>query len=189
MTSSAFFLGDKLGTTPQFDGSDVWPIDQTSLIDPNMPTSAKCSFANTRIEMGIVRTGIAAEFSFVFSFFFGPSKMIVPIHHVRTTFALAPDGTSANSGQIGGIIRTEELVQAVANGAAAFDSSFCDPQSPTLQSILNQMRQASDIMQDGTQDPTKECDGISIGLGFTMKPAQIGPVAPLAPPPPDPCVP
>jgi hypothetical protein len=86
-------------------------------------------------------------------------------------------------------MNTEEFVQEIAKIAQAFDSSFCDPNSPTLQSILNQIRQASDIMQDGTQDPTKECDGISIGLGFTMKSAQLGAVAPPPPPPPDPCAP
>jgi hypothetical protein len=37
-------------------------------------------------------------------------------------------------------------------------------------------------MTDGTQDPTKVCDGISVGLGFDMKPAQIGVVAPPAAP-------
>ena len=64
-----------------------------------------------------------------------------------------------------------------------------DPNSPTLQSILNQLRQASDIMSDGSQDPAKQCDAISIGLGFTMKSAQLGPVAPPTPPPADPCIP
>ena len=34
--------------------------------------------------------------------------------------------------------------------------------------------QASDIMQDGTQDPTKTCDGISIGIGFEARVVQLG---------------
>lgn len=90
---------------------------------------------------------------------------------------------------MGGIIRAEDLVDQVAKLAAAFDSSFCDPNSPTLVAILNQLRQASDILLDGSQDPNKVCDGISIGLGFTMKAAQLGGIAPPVSPPPNPCIP
>ncbi len=36
-------------------------------------------------------------------------------------------------------------------------------------------------MSDGTQDPTKTCDGISIGLGFEMTLAQRGGVGPAKP--------
>ena len=41
-------------------------------------------------------------------------------------------------------------------------------------------------MQDGTQDPTKTCDGISIGLGFDAELVQLGPIAPPAATP-NPC--
>jgi hypothetical protein len=47
-----------------------------------------------------------------------------------------------------------------------------------LQSLITAVRQASDILGDGTQDPTKTCDGISMGMTFTMAPAQIGSVGP-----------
>lgn len=187
MTTSAFFLGDKLGMPPKFDGSDVWPIDRRSLLDATMPTSAKCSFANTRIESKIVRGQTGDEFSFVFSFFSSP--VVIPIHHVRMSFELSADGKSAIGGQIGGIIRREDFANEFLKAAPFFDTSFCDPNSPTLQSIVTQLRQASDIMADGTQDPNKECDGISIGLGFTLAPGQIGAVAPVPPPPMDPCMP
>jgi hypothetical protein len=33
-------------------------------------------------------------------------------------------------------------------------------------------------MSDGTQDTSKVCDGISIGVGFEMKEVQIGEVGP-----------
>ena len=52
--------------------------------------------------------------------------------------------------------------------------------------ILESIGQASDIMQDGTQDPTKTCDGISIGLGFTATIDQVGPTVPAMTTP-DPC--
>jgi len=40
----------------------------------------------------------------------------------------------------------------------------------------------SDIMTDGSQDPTKECDGISFGIQLEMKEVQIGEVGPPADP-------
>jgi hypothetical protein len=43
------------------------------------------------------------------------------------------------------------------------------------------------MMQDGTQDPTRECDGISIGLGFEMTRVVIGAVAAPVAPPANPC--
>jgi len=49
------------------------------------------------------------------------------------------------------------------------------------------MRQAADIMLDGSQNPDQVCDGISIGLGFTMKRVELGAVGASQPPLPDPC--
>jgi hypothetical protein len=57
---------------------------------------------------------------------------------------------------------------------------FCD--NSLLGTLLLQVRQASDIMSDGTQDPSKTCDGITMGLGFEMTEAQLGDVGPATPP-------
>src|SRR5262249_13582863 len=100
---------------------------------------------------------------------------------------LNPDNQGGTNGTIAGVIETEELVTQIGSVAATFDTSFCDPNSPTLLSILNQLRQASDIMKDGTQNPSATCDGISIGIGFNLKPIKLGPIAPKAMPGPDPC--
>jgi hypothetical protein len=102
---------------------------------------------------------------------------------------LNPGHDGATAGQIAGILDAEEFTAEFAKAAGSFDPGLCDPSSPTLQSILNQVRQASDIMLDGTQDSTKVCNGISIGLGFTMKSAKLGDVANAVAPPMDPCMP
>jgi len=52
--------------------------------------------------------------------------------------------------------------------------TFCtSPQRPARKSNRNtsahlslQIQQASDILQDGTQDNQQDCDAISFGLGF-----------------------
>ena len=187
VTESALFLGDALGMPPAWNGADLWPIDPTSLSNPPDPTSSLCKLADTRI----TPNGLTAELGGQIDLLLPTAglNMRIRIHHVRLAMQLSPDQKSATAGQLGGIVDREELAAEIAKVAAAFDTSFCDPSSPTLQSILKQIRQASDILTDGTQDPSKECNGISIGVGFTMKSAQLGGVATPAPPPPDPCVP
>jgi hypothetical protein len=78
---------------------------------------------------------------------------------------------------IGGVLNTEEFVAEVKKVGALLE--LCDSQVFT--NIITQVRQASDMMADGTQDPTKTCDGISIGLGFDMKQIQLGEVGPPTP--------
>lgn len=185
-TTSSFFLGGFLGQPPKFDGSDVWPVDASSLFNPNDPTSAKCVFPDTRFEGNVAGALPAAPFNFVLQV--SGMKMVIPLNLTIMTFELSPDRSIVTRGMVGGVISTDEFVKSIAKMAAAFDTSFCDPSSPTLQSILNQIHQASDIMKDGSQNPAFECDGISIGLGFTMQPVRIDGVM-VPPPDVDPCAP
>ena len=56
-----------------------------------------------------------------------------------------------------------------------------------IESIGEQLRQAADIMLDGTQDPNQTCNAISIGLGFEAVEANLADVALPVPPPFQPC--
>jgi hypothetical protein len=94
---------------------------------------------------------------------------------------------SAGGGQLGGVLDTEEFAAAIRTLAGSFDASLCD--GAALDGILNQIRQASDILTDGTQDPAVTCNGISIGLGFELSQVSLGSIAPITPPAPDPCAP
>jgi hypothetical protein len=87
------------------------------------------------------------------------------------------DRVNGKNGTIGGVLATEQLVDALKKVAGNFGSNFCG-ESSALEGILESVRQASDILQDGTQDPAKECNGISIGLGFDSKKSDLGDKAP-----------
>ena len=113
-----------------------------------------------------------------------PSRPLT-IRAARFRMKISADGLTASDGILTGVVPTEEFVAEVKRVAATFDVSLCS--GPTADSIADQMRQASDIMQDGTHDPTKECDGISIGLGFEMTRVVIGTAAAPVPPPANPC--
>jgi hypothetical protein len=78
---------------------------------------------------------------------------------------------------IGGVLNTQEFVAQVLKVAYLLD--LCT--NSILPTLVQEIEQASDILSDGTQDPTQTCDAISIGLGFDMASAQIGDVGPAAP--------
>jgi hypothetical protein len=103
--------------------------------------------------------------------------LTLTIHDARLTMTLAADRKSATGGLVGGVLDTEDVVAQVTSIGASL--GLCA--SAVLPNLVTQVRQASDILADGTQDPTKTCDGISIGFGFTMAPAQIGGVGPASP--------
>ncbi len=111
--------------------------------------------------------------------------LVLAIHHGRFTVQLSPDHKTGTLGNIGGVLDTEEFVQSLKQLAGSLSSSLCS--GTTFDSIATQIRQASDIMKEGVQDPTRTCDGISIGLGFETTAALLGQPGPASPPPTDPC--
>jgi hypothetical protein len=92
----------------------------------------------------------------------------------------------ATQGVIVGVIATEDLLRELRTVAGLLDPSLCS--GPTIESLEQQMRDASDIMTDGTNgDSNQTCDGISFGVGFDAVAGKLaGVAAPLAPPV-DPC--
>jgi hypothetical protein len=77
------------------------------------------------------------------------------------------------------------LVEVFRKQAGNLGAQFCG-ESTTLEAILDSIRQASDIMKDGTQNPDAVCDGISIGLGFETRRSLLGEPTPVVTPA-DPC--
>ena len=103
--------------------------------------------------------------------------MKLTLYAAKMTMTLSADRKSATGGMIGGVLNTEEFVAEVKKVGALF--MFCG--QPLFDNLVTQTRQASDIMSDGSQDPTMPCDGISMGLGFEMQEAQLGGVGPANP--------
>jgi hypothetical protein len=61
------------------------------------------------------------------------------------------------------VVPTESFITQLAKLAARGDPSYCDPNNPTLVSIENQVRSASDIPVGLDQNPAIACNGISLG--------------------------
>lgn len=174
---------------PAWNGADAWSVRSDCLVGGDIdnpkaqfPTSeVLVDGSGTRVWQSVGTAELQIELPVA------GVPLTLTIHQARVTAVLADDNTTATSGIIGGVLDTEELVAQLAIVAGSFDPSLCPP-SATFESIAQQIRQASDILADGTQDPGVTCNGISIGLGFEAEAATLGVVFD-APVPPDPCNP
>ncbi len=106
--------------------------------------------------------------------------LTLDINQAVVTAELGADHKSAKNGIISGVLNADQLIKGVKSIAGKVSSQLCE--GTTLQGVLDQVKQASDIMTDGTQNPDKTCDGISIGLGFEAAASQIGKKGPPSKP-------
>jgi hypothetical protein len=163
--------GAGLDTAPKFDGTDMWPVIPELLDKPDDITSSKVTFPTSYLVGNTWVSGSKAPINLALGV--GGFTVNLTIGSAILAMKLSEDHKTATEGTIAGILETDVLTTELKKVVAAFDDTFCDDNA-TVDSILNQIRQASDIMKDGSQDPSKECDGISIGLGFTMAQVQLG---------------
>jgi hypothetical protein len=176
--------GADLGAAPRFDGTDAWPVDPRGLNDPSdLTQGSKVQFVNSYL---VGNTWVSGDLGTVtVPLLISGFELDLVINHAILSGQLSADHTQLSGGQISGVLDTQQLATAFRRLAGSFDPSLCS--GSTIESIIGELEMASDILTDGTQDPTKPCNGISIGLGFNALPAQLGPVAPPPQPPPDPC--
>jgi hypothetical protein len=169
------YLGGALKLPPSWDGKDCWPIDPSSGNPATVfPKAAIAGNQWNSITAGDVTIPVTM----------GGARVELVIHQAKVTVVLSGDHKTGKLGIISGVLDREELIQMFKTVAGSFSKDLCN--STTFDSIAEQFRQASDIMKDGKQDPDKECDGISIGIGFTLRAAGKGDV--VKPPPKlDPC--
>jgi len=162
------------GKKPTFSPADDWPYRANPIVPITGAYVNNGTFVNgaggATVELALFIQGV---------------ELSLTINRAAITF----DHTAPNditNGTISGVLGTEALVTGIEKVAGRISTQLCG--GSTLDTIKQTIRQASDIRQDGTNAPGVDCDGISIGLGFTGK--RIGDpktVATDAVPPPDPC--
>lgn len=179
------YIARDRGAAPQWNGLDGWPVAFESLADPADVSSATLHVTDSYTDQN--RWVSAGWGELPLTLRLGSFALALRIRRAVITMEISPDRQSATGGTISGVISTSAFVAAIQEAAANFDPSLCV--GPTIDSVTSQLEQASDILVDGTQDPTKTCDAISIGLGFEARAAQLGSVAEPVPPPPQPCSP
>jgi hypothetical protein len=102
---------------------------------------------------------------------FGAVGIELVIHDATVSFTHATPATAAG-GTVGGVLNTQEFLAALQNAVGWISQSLCN--GSAFDSIAQQIKQAQDILHDGTNVAGQPCDAISIGLGFDG--VQIGPV-------------
>jgi len=175
--------GADLGSAPLFTGADKWPVIPELLKVETDITSAKVDFPNAYIVNNTWVSGSKGEV--LLSLSVSGFTLQLPIASAILTMELSEDHKTASKGTIAGILPTEVLTSELKKIAGAFDPTLC--KGPTIESIISQIEQASDILKDGTQNKDSDCDGISIGLGFDAAIVQLGAIAAKAGPKEDPC--
>jgi hypothetical protein len=171
--------GTTLGVPPKFDGTDKWPIEPGLLSDPADPESSTILFQTSSITGTKYDAGSNVVFiiSVPVRTATQSTSIKLTLNAARITMEMGPDRKTATKGMIGGVLNTEEFVAELKK--VGFLMGLCG--QTLFDNLMLQVRQASDIMADGTQDPTQTCNGISMGLGFDMVGAEIGDVGPANP--------
>lgn len=177
--TTQLFAGTTLAMAPKFDGTDKWPVEPGLLGDPMDPTSSTILFPNSSIKGVTFDAGTDGQFiiSVPVRTMTDSTSMKLTLYGAHINMNMSADRKSATGGMIGGTLNTEEFVAEIKK--VGFLLQLCG--NPLFENLVTQVRQASDILADGTQDPTKECDGISMGLGFEMSAAELGDVGPANP--------
>ena len=150
------FGGVDSGIRPTFTTADDFPY----LAEPQI------QLPNAYVVQGQLVNGAGSgEFPLLLSL--AGSTVRLTVHHGTITFQHQPGDGVLTRGTLSGVVETKALVDSMDALAARFTPPICP--GTTLEIIKTAIAQASDILQNGTQDPTKPCDGISIGLGFEAK--------------------
>jgi len=167
---------------PTFTTADDWPVRPELLSDKMDAKSSTIRFPDAYVVNGEFVNGTPGNLTLNLAI--GGVALDLTITQAVITCTAASG--ACNNGTIAGVINTEDLISKLKKVAGRISTSLC--QGSAFDSIAQQIRQASDILSDGTNVAGKACDGISIGLGFDSK--EIGlpkTVGMLATPTPDPC--
>ncbi|UQA60576.1 hypothetical protein [Polyangium aurulentum] len=177
--TTKLFGATKLAMAPKWDGTDKWPVEPGHLSDPMDPESSSITFPNSSVIGATFDAGKNGTFilSVPIKTASKSTSIKLTLYSAQMKMTLADDRKSATAGMIGGVLNTEEFVAEIKKVGDLL--GLCG--NPLFDNLVTQVRQASDIMDDGTQDPGKTCNGISMGLGFEMVEAQRGDVGPANP--------
>jgi hypothetical protein len=171
--------GTDMGTPPSFDGTDCWPVAPELLKSTADITSSTVVFDKSAITGNKWDSGPAGQVTLTIPV--GTATITLTIHAAKISLDLAADRQSATGGRIGGVLDTDEFIKEVKKAVFSLQGN-AGCQLLKLANAETQIRQSSDMLNDGTQNTAMPCNGISIGFGFTMKPVQLGGVGPTTPP-------
>ena len=166
-------------TPPAYGNTSTdWPVLGAILNNPNDPAQgSKITFSNSYVADGTFVSGdrVTVNLNLTFS----GITLELAVRNAIITMKPGPNGTMTD-GIISGLLNTEEIATALGKLKGKLGAQFC---GSAVDSFIDNLRNASDSLSDGSTDPNKSCDAISIGLGFTAK--EIGNPTRVSPPTPE----
>lgn len=165
---TALYGGGNLRAEPKWDGTDEWPV-LYELLEGGDIDKPKIVFSDSYVAD---RTWVGKADKLNIAIDISGAALSLDINHAIISMDLHADNKGAKNGIIGGVLHTDDLIDTISRVACKFAGDIDLEQMGVAEVLAG----ASDIMADGTQDPDKTCDGISIGLGFEAKPLQLGEV-------------
>ncbi len=156
-TGGAFSDG---GTKPTWTTADDWPVARSLLENPDDISSTKIKFADSYANNGTYVSGNPGRVALSLSF----GGTLLDLNIEQAVMTMEVSGTSATNGRIAGVIETDKLVSALRTLGGRFATSLCT--SSTFDSIEKTVRQASDMLSNGTNTAGQPCDALSVGLSF-----------------------
>lgn len=166
------YTSAKLCEKPDWLGPHLLPIDGAS-VDGGELAQAKFQAPSGTLTGDYFYSGTIPEALVIIPV--RQAALHLHLRNARVSMFLSADRRIATFGHLGGVASTDELVNEVTTSKGYIYSGVCA--LPILfDNIVQQIRQASDILDDGTQDPGKTCNGISMGIGFDAAIVEIGEV-------------
>lgn len=187
MMTAAPFDSFSRGAKPTWDGTDAWPIAESSVngsvalpkfVDRNAYVSnyelvATLEAAPFRMDVGLtsiqdVKLDLSLAAAFVVC-------TIVPVESGKW-------GYTFSKCTLAGRWAANSLVQQIGQFPNPLDNNkpLCRG-SQTYETFKKEICSQVDLNADPTQAPTKPCNALSLGMTFTTKPALLGDLYPLAP--------
>jgi len=157
------FVAANLGSVPKWDGTDKWPIDTSSVDSMKEPVY---KFAGGYMAGGTWVSGDPGKGSAIVPVpFFGPVPMLVPLDGAIISFDVA----TGAAGTIAGAANTAKFLAAMTPMMKRI--GIC-PGNATFDQIAMTITQSADLVSGAPlfQDVSRECDAISVGIGFTAAP-------------------
>lgn len=161
-------------SAPTFSSTETgWQIVDGSLVDGKTIANPKLQFPKAYISKGYWVSGDFGQGTIELAISLSGADIKLPIDSGIITFKT--DGTD---GTIGGAMNTDKLKEALTPVAKKF--GIC-PGNATYDQVVDTLTQSADLVSGAPnlQDTTKECNAISIALGFTAKPVGDHSTAPI----------
>jgi hypothetical protein len=168
--------GGSTNTTPNWNGSDVWTLDSTSVVTGGGMTTAIPRFydPNAYVAAGT----LVASVDFPLTLGGGSGAGLVTINltggFVTATIEPGLGSYQLNDGQLVGRWATGELLAAIS--VLSLGGGYLCPDTSAFAYVKGLVCNAADVTASPTADASSPCSALSLAAGFTAAPAIEGDV-------------